>query len=337
MPRCRGQAFDAFGLPKPITVEKQDAPDPTFPTVAFPNPEEGAGALELAFSTAEASGASLVLANDPDADRLAVAERVGTATGTAGWRVLSGNEIGILLADWEWSQYKSRRDAHGGAKRAKPKPAAMLSSAVSSQMLKALAASEVHGSAGQRLVPCPPTSPSRRAHLSPASPLPSLLPPPPSVPPRPSFPPCPSSPPPHLPSLLPRSSPPPLPPQGFHWEETLTGFKWLCSRADELRNEGYEVLMCFEEAIGFRCAWGARPHTEATALLKRRLSTHTDGHVCTPTGMYTHARPWHHSHASFRIHTHLTMGTHARCFPHSCTPDYGHPRAPLCMLMGLHA
>lgn len=174
------KAFDAFGLPKPITVEKQDAPDPTFPTVAFPNPEEGAGALELAFSTAEASGASLVLANDPDADRLAVAERVGTATGTAGWRVLSGNEIGILLADWEWSQYKSRRDAHGGAKRAKPKPAAMLSSAVSSQMLKALAASE-----------------------------------------------------------------------GFHWEETLTGFKWLCSRADELRNEGYEVLMCFEEAIGF--------------------------------------------------------------------------------------
>ena len=39
--------------------------------------------------------------------------------------------------------------------------------------------------------------------------------------------------------------------EGYHWEETLTGFKWLCSRAAELRAEGYEVLTCFEEAIGF--------------------------------------------------------------------------------------
>lgn len=180
------KAFEAFGLPPPIPVAEQQAPDPTFPTVAFPNPEEGAGALELAFATAERNGASLVLANDPDADRLAVAERVNKGvTGAAGWRVLSGNEIGILLADWEWSQYKARRDGKGGSggggkKRAKPKPAAMLSSAVSSHMLKALAAHE-----------------------------------------------------------------------GFHWEETLTGFKWLCSRACELRAEGYEVLMCFEEAIGY--------------------------------------------------------------------------------------
>ena len=165
------KAFAAFGLPAPIPVAEQQAPDPTFPTVTFPNPEEGAGALELAFATAEKHGASLVLANDPDADRLAVAERVdSTVTGAAGWRVLTGNEIGILLADWEWSQYKERRDGTNGKKRAKPKPAAMLSSAVSSHMLKALAAHE-----------------------------------------------------------------------GFHWEETLTGFKWLCSRACELRAEGYEV------------------------------------------------------------------------------------------------
>ena len=164
------KAFDAFQLPPPIPVAAQHAPDPTFPTVAFPNPEEGAGALELAFKTADEHGANLILANDPDADRLAVAERT-----PSGWRVLSGNEIGILLAEWQWTMYKKRRDAGEQLK-----PAAMLSSAVSSHMLKALAKAE-----------------------------------------------------------------------GFHWEETLTGFKWLCSRAEELRHDGYDVLMCYEEAIGF--------------------------------------------------------------------------------------
>ena len=112
--------------------------------------------------------------------------------------MLTGNEIGILLADWCWAKFKAKYPASaaaaddasrpakkrkgaadGGAVRPK---AAMLSSAVSSRMIGALAAAE-----------------------------------------------------------------------GFHWEETLTGFKWLCSRAVELRQSGYEVLMCYEEAIGFCC------------------------------------------------------------------------------------
>lgn len=93
------QAFEAFGHPAPILVKEQCDPDPLFPTVAFPNPEEGKGALERSFATAEAAGATLVLANDPDADRLAVAERRGSAA-DGDWYVFSGNEIGCLLADW---------------------------------------------------------------------------------------------------------------------------------------------------------------------------------------------------------------------------------------------
>ncbi len=76
------------------TVAAQRQPDGRFPTVAFPNPEEP-GALDLALRMADETGADLVVANDPDADRLAVA--VPDASGR--WVKLTGNQIGLLLGD----------------------------------------------------------------------------------------------------------------------------------------------------------------------------------------------------------------------------------------------
>lgn len=75
-----------------VVVDEQFSPDPRFPTLPFPNPEEP-GALDLAMATAERHGSTLVIANDPDADRLGAAVR-----GADGWKVLRGDEIGWLLA-----------------------------------------------------------------------------------------------------------------------------------------------------------------------------------------------------------------------------------------------
>ena len=86
--------FESAGLPKPIPVEAQIEPNGAFPTVSFPNPEEP-GALDLAFELASKVKADLVLANDPDADRLAVG--IPTATG---WKRLTGDQLGLVLADW---------------------------------------------------------------------------------------------------------------------------------------------------------------------------------------------------------------------------------------------
>ncbi|MFE3144936.1 phospho-sugar mutase [Streptomyces scopuliridis] len=88
-------AFARAGFPEPALVAEQAEPDPAFPTVAFPNPEEP-GAMDLAFATARRVRPDLIIANDPDADRCAVA--VPDDTAVSGWRMLTGDEVGALLA-----------------------------------------------------------------------------------------------------------------------------------------------------------------------------------------------------------------------------------------------
>jgi phosphomannomutase len=166
------RSFAAFKLNKYVPVELQLYPDPEFPTVAFPNPEEGKGALQLAMETAEANGCSLILANDPDADRLAVAER-DLMTGE--WKIFTGNEIGVLLGHWEYTQFMKKNP------QADKKKLYFIASTVSSKMLEAIAKKE-----------------------------------------------------------------------GLNFVETLTGFKWIGNKTDELRQQGNnKVLFSFEEAIGF--------------------------------------------------------------------------------------
>ena len=89
------QVLEAAGFPAPRVVAAQAEPDPDFPTVAFPNPEEP-GAMDLAMALASETGADLVVANDPDADRCAAAVPVVGHSG-AGWRMLRGDEVGALL------------------------------------------------------------------------------------------------------------------------------------------------------------------------------------------------------------------------------------------------
>ena len=87
------EVLDRAGFAAPHVVPEQQHPDPDFPTVAFPNPEEP-GAMDLAMALASQVGADLVVANDPDADRCAAA-----VEGPHGWRMLRGDEVGALLGD----------------------------------------------------------------------------------------------------------------------------------------------------------------------------------------------------------------------------------------------
>jgi len=88
------RVLEATGFSPSTAVEQQAYPDPDFPTVAFPNPEEP-GAIDLALDLAARDDADLVIANDPDADRCAVA-----APTPGGWRLLRGDEVGALLATY---------------------------------------------------------------------------------------------------------------------------------------------------------------------------------------------------------------------------------------------
>jgi phosphomannomutase len=150
-------------------VPSQFQPDAEFPTVVFPNPEEK-GALDAAQAYATEQGCGLILANDPDADRLAVAEKDAT---TGAWKVFSGNQIGQLLGHWQIKQWQ--KSGKGGA-------AVVLTTVVSSRMLKTIAEKE-----------------------------------------------------------------------GVEYADTLTGFKWIGNRALELSKEGKQVLLSYEEALGYCC------------------------------------------------------------------------------------
>uniref|UniRef100_A0A6Q2YNE7 Phosphoglucomutase 2-like 1 n=1 Tax=Esox lucius TaxID=8010 RepID=A0A6Q2YNE7_ESOLU len=163
------QAFRAFGFSPPIPVPEQKDPDPNFPTVSCPNPEEGESVLELSLRLAERENAKIVLATDPDADRLAVAECV--------WKVFTGNELAALLGWWMLFNWKETHPCQADMGRVY-----MLATTVSSKILKAFAQIE-----------------------------------------------------------------------GFHFEETLPGFKWIGKKIHELAKTGNEVIFAFEESIGFLC------------------------------------------------------------------------------------
>lgn len=156
--------------PLHAVLEQRDA-DPEFPTVKFPNPEEGKSCLVLSMGLADDVGSDLIFANDPDADRLACAERDPR---TGQWRVFNGNELGSLLGWWSVQYFKEKNP------EADMSNCYVLASTVSSKMLRTMSRFE-----------------------------------------------------------------------GYNFEETLTGFKWMGNRSVELMEAGKEILFAFEEAIGF--------------------------------------------------------------------------------------
>lgn len=126
------EAFKCASLNPPVPVVEQVEPDPEFPTTPMPNPEEGKETLNLAIKTATNEKCDIILANDPDADRLAVAERGENNT----FKLLSGNELGALLGWWIVRVYKEQfTDADVSQ-------CVMIASTVSSKILKSMAAIE---------------------------------------------------------------------------------------------------------------------------------------------------------------------------------------------------
>jgi phosphomannomutase len=186
------------GFMNVTSVAEQAEPDGSFPTVNFPNPEEP-GAMDLALALAHKTKADLVLANDPDADRLGVAvsdpsaakgdapTSPGPAAGSRPlFRQLTGNEIGVLLGHYLLSERPS----------AGPQRRAVIASIVSSPLLGRIAKD-----------------------------------------------------------------------LGAHYEETLTGFKWIANRAIELEREGFEFVFGYEEALGYCVGSAVRDKDGISAAL----------------------------------------------------------------------
>jgi phosphomannomutase len=175
------RALARAGFDRVTSVPEQQHPDADFPTVAFPNPEEK-GAMDLAFALARKQDAHLVIANDPDADRLAVAVP-GRAAGA--YVQLTGNQVGILLGHYLLTERPPSSDRR-----------VVLASIVSSPMLGSIArALEVH------------------------------------------------------------------------YEETLTGFKWIANRAMQLESEGYAFVFGYEEALGYSVGDAVRDKDGISAAL----------------------------------------------------------------------
>jgi phosphomannomutase len=195
------RALARAGFDRVTSVPEQQKPDGNFPTVAFPNPEEK-GAMDLSFALARKLDADLVLANDPDADRLAVA--VPTKDKAPGsYLQLTGNQVGILLGHYLLTERPASNEKR-----------TVLASIVSSPMLGGIATA-----------------------------------------------------------------------LGVHYEETLTGFKWIANRAMQLEKEGYAFLFGYEEALGYTVGSAVRDKdgisaavlvAEMCAVLKARGKTLTD-------------------------------------------------------------
>lgn len=211
------EAFKVFHHAAVDAVPSQAQPDPTFPTVKFPNPEEK-GALNESVAYAGSVGASLILANDPDADRLAVAERVSehSSSELKDWYVFSGNELGVLLGYWEIQRWKR---ANGEAK------AAVLASIVSSRMLKAIAQNEglMYNDTLTGISALWYFNFSLCYFLS--APFDHLVL--------------------HVSSFVCFAN------MSLYFSSFLTGFKWLGDRAIALRAEGTPVIFMYEEALGY--------------------------------------------------------------------------------------
>lgn len=127
------EAFKQVNLRPVVPVIQQVEPDPEFPTTPMPNPEEGKQSLDLAIKTATEKNCKIILANDPDADRLAVAEFDSEKNK---FKLFNGNELGALLGWWSLKIYKMR-EPKGDVSNC-----AMIYSTVSSKILKSMAAIE---------------------------------------------------------------------------------------------------------------------------------------------------------------------------------------------------